>query len=345
MKNIYDFTYQELEKEMLELNEKKFRAKQLFTWLYQKQVNSFELMSDLKKEFIVYLNTHYVLKPLILKTQQISNDQTVKFLFELEDGSFIESVLMRFDYGNSLCITSQVGCNMGCTFCASGLLKKKRDLTAGEMIGQVNRAIEYLLNENERLSNLVIMGTGEPFDNYNEVMRFCNILNDANGIALGARHITISTCGIVPMIKRFADEAVQYNLAISLHAPTNALRKELMPINMAYPLEELMKSLQYYETKSNRKITFEYILLKDVNDQIEHAQQLAKLIKGIHSYVNLIPYNAVSENGFQGSDEKTSLKFYDALMKMGVKATIRNRVGDDIDAACGQLRAKYEGKL
>lgn len=345
MININDFTYEMLIEEMVKLGEKKYRAKQLFSWLYQKQVTSFSMMSDIKKDFINYLSENYYITDLIVKTKQVSKDGTVKFLFELSDGSLIETVLMRFDYGNSLCITSQVGCNMGCKFCASGLLKKKRDLSAGEMIAQVNEAIRYLNVDNERLSNLVIMGTGEPFDNYDEIMNFCSILNDPNGIALGARHITISTCGLSDKIKKFADEEKQYNLAISLHAPNDELRSELMPINVAFPLSSLINSLKYYDSKSNRKITFEYIMLKDINDHREEAIQLANLIRGLEAYVNLIPYNAVSENGYQGSDEKTILKFYDTLMKHGVKATIRNRVGDDIDAACGQLRAKVQGKL
>ena len=345
MKNIYDFTFQNLVLELEKYQEKKFRAKQIYSWLYQKRVSTFDEMTDLKKSFIDTLQANYYIDNLEIVEQQVAQDQTVKFLFKLQDGSFIESVLMRFDYGNSLCVTSQVGCNMGCKFCASGLLKKKRNLTSGEIVAQVMAAVKYLDLEQQRLSNIVIMGTGEPFDNYDNIMDFCNTINDANGLAIGARHITISTCGLADKIRDFANEKTQYNLAISLHAANNQLRNEIMPINKAFALEDLMDSLKYYSSLSNRKITFEYILLEDVNDSEKDAKELAKLCKGLNAYINLIPYNAVDEHGYQGSSPKTVLKFYDTLMKNGVKATVRNRVGDDIDAACGQLRAKYERKV
>ncbi|MFI3284662.1 MAG: 23S rRNA (adenine(2503)-C(2))-methyltransferase RlmN [Erysipelotrichaceae bacterium] len=344
MKNIYDFTLNQLIDELTLYNEKKFRAKQIYQWLYHKRVQDFSLMSDLKKTFIDVLNQNYHLAGLKIKSKQIAKDGTVKFLFELTDGALIETVLMRFEYGNSLCISSQVGCNMGCKFCASGLLKKQRDLTSGEMVAQVMEAIIHLDQDEERLSNIVIMGTGEPFDNYQNVMDFCAIVNDSLGLAIGARHITISTCGLAPKIREFANEHTQYNLAISLHAANDELRGRIMPINHAYDLNELVEALRYYQQHSNRKITLEYILLKDVNDSNQDAIDLAKICNKLNAYVNLIPYNAVDEHGFQGSDHKRVLGFYDCLMKNKAKATIRNRVGDDIDAACGQLRAKYEGK-
>jgi 23S rRNA (adenine2503-C2)-methyltransferase len=340
---IYDLDFEKLQAWLVEKGEKPYRAKQIFHWLYQKHVDRFEAMTDLKKELIDCLSTHFYINPLRILTQQISRDGTRKILFELQDGQAIETVLMRLDYGNSVCVTSQVGCNMGCTFCASGLIKKQRDLSTGEMVAQV-MAVQGLLGE-ERVSHVVVMGIGEPFDNYDSVMSFLRSINHNLGLAIGARHITVSTCGIVPKIYQFSDEKVQFNLAISLHAPNDALRSKLMPINQAYPLVELMKAMRYYSEKNNRKITFEYILLKGVNDQLEHAHQLADLIRGLHAYVNLIPYNPVSESFYQAVDLNSALVFYDALKKRGVTCTLRQEHGRDIDAACGQLRAKSEGVL
>ena len=249
---------------------------------------------------------------------------------------------MHFHFGKSLCITSQVGCNMGCTFCASGLLKKQRNLTAGEMVDEVLYVQKELDSRGERVDNIVIMGTGEPFDNYDNVINFCAIVNSDHGLAIGARHITISTCGIVPRIDDFAAGHYQYNLAISLHAPNDELRSRLMPVNRACPLAELMAALKRYSVDNHRRLTFEYILLDGVNDSDETAIELADLVRGMNAYVNLIPYNQVDENGYLSVNEKKALHFYDVLMKHGVKATLRSRHGDDIDAACGQLRAKHE---
>ena len=342
MKTIYDYSYSDLEELFLSRGMKKYRAQQLFSWLYRKHASSFDEMSDLSKDTIAMLKEEYIIDPVIIRDKQVSKDGTTKFLFELQDGSLVESVLMYFDYGKSLCVTSQIGCNMGCKFCASGLLKKQRNCTSGEIVGQV-MAVQKMLDETEeRLSHVVIMGTGEPFDNYEEVMRFCKTLNDDRGLAIGARHITISTCGVVPKIYEFAKQKVQYNLAISLHAPNNELRDQLMPINHAYPLEVLMEALRYYCSLNNRKLTFEYILLKGVNDSEAHAKELAKLLKGLNAYVNLIPYNPVDEHGFKTSEDFVTLHFYDILMKNRIKATLRQKHGEDIDAACGQLRAKHE---
>jgi len=342
MKTIYDYSYADLEELFLSKGMKKYRAQQLFSWLYRKHASDFDAMTDLSKDTIAMLKEEYVIDPVTVKDKQVSKDGTMKLLFELQDGSLVESVLMHFDYGKSLCVTSQVGCNMGCRFCASGLLKKQRDCTSGEMVGQV-MAVQKMLDENEeRLSHVVIMGTGEPFDNYEQVMRFCKTINDDKGLAIGARHITISTCGVVPKIYEFAEEKVQYNLAISLHAPNNELRDQLMPINHAYPLEVLMEALRHYTKMNNRKLTFEYILLKGVNDSDAHAKQLADLLKGMNAYVNLIPYNPVDEHGFQTSEDFVTVHFYDILMKNRIKCTLRQKHGEDIDAACGQLRAKHE---
>ena len=341
MKSLYDFNYEEMSELALEHGWKKFRGHQIFQWLYRKGVTSIDDMSDLSKDTREVLKENYQLKPLELRDKQVSSDGTCKYLFALEDGSLIESVLMQFDYGKSICVTSQVGCNMACAFCASGLTKKKRNLTSGEMVAQVLYVQQDLDKTQDRLSHIVVMGTGEPFDNYENVMNFLSTVNHDRGLGIGARHITISTCGVVPKIYEFSKEHTQYNLAVSLHAPNNELRNELMPINKAYPLEELMKAIHQYASENNRRLTFEYILLKGVNDQKVHVDQLAKLMKGLNAYVNLIPYNAVDENGFKGVKYEEAMVFYDALMKKGVRCTIRKEHGADIDAACGQLRVKH----
>ena len=342
MQTIYDLTFKQTQ-EMLEAHgQKAYRAKQIFSWLYRKRVSSFDEMSDLPKSFIEQLKQEYSIEPLKEIQRQVSHDGTIKFLAELQDGSSVELVLMHFQYGDSLCVTSQVGCNMGCSFCASGLLKKQRDLTTGEIVGEVMFVQKQLDKEGRRVDNIVVMGTGEPFDNYTNVMNFCSIVNSDLGLAIGSRHITISTCGIVPKIREFAQGHYQYNLAISLHAPTNELRRKLMPIAKAYPLDELMQALREYSEDNHRRLTFEYILLHGVNDSDEMAITLANLVRGMNAYINLIPYNQVDENGYIGVDDKKALHFYDILMKHGVKATLRQKHGDDIDAACGQLRAKHE---
>lgn len=341
MKNLYDFNYDQMAEMALTHGWKKFRGHQIYQWLYRKRVTSIDAMSDLSKETREVLQEHYSLTPLELRDKQVSSDGTCKYLFALEDGSLIESVLMQFEYGKSICVTSQVGCNMGCDFCASGLTKKKRDLTSGEMVAQVLYVQQDLDKSGDRLSHIVVMGTGEPFDNYEQVMNFLATVNHDRGLGIGARHITISTCGLVPKIYEFAKEHTQYNLAISLHAPNNMLRDKLMPVNKAYPLEELMEAIHFYAQENNRRLTFEYILLKGINDHSEHVNQLAKLMKGLNAYVNLIPYNAVDEHGYQGVDHTHAMVFYDALMKKGVRCTIRKEHGADIDAACGQLRVKH----
>ena len=341
MKSLYDYNYEQLREYALSKGWKKFRGQQIFEWLYRGRVKDVDAMSNLSKETRDVLREEFILSPLTLRDKQVSKDGTTKYLFELEDGSLIESVMMIFDYGRSICVTSQVGCNMGCAFCASGLTKKQRDLSSGEMVAQVMYVQQELDERDERLSHIVVMGTGEPFDNYENVMNFLATANHDRGLAIGARHITISTCGIAPRIREFALEHTQYNLAISLHAPNDALRSQLMPINRAYPLAELMDAIAFYCSSNNRRLTFEYILLRGVNDRPEHVRQLAKLLRGLNAYVNLIPYNAVDEKGFQGVDHDTAMVFYDALMKAGIRCTIRKEHGGDIDAACGQLRVKH----
>lgn len=342
MLTIYDLNLKQMEQMLAGKGQKPYRAKQIYSWLYRKRCGSFAEMTDLPAALTAQLETEYTLEPVSEISRQVARDKTTKYLFELEDGASVETVLMHFHFGESLCVSSQVGCNMGCTFCASGLLKKQRNLTAGEMVGQVLYVQKQLDEEGKRLNNIVIMGTGEPFDNYENVMRFCEIINSDHGLAIGARHITISTCGIVPKINEFAAGHYQYNLAISLHAPNDELRSRLMPVNRAYPLDVLMESLRSYSEDNHRRLTFEYILLSGVNDTDDHARQLAGLIRGMNAYVNLIPYNEVDENGFRTADERKALHFYDILMKNGVKATLRSKHGEDIDAACGQLRARHE---
>ncbi len=340
MKSIYDLNYDEMQEFAQSCGWKSFRGHQIFQWLYRQRATSFDDMSNLSKDTRELLKEEFIIDPLKLVRKQVAADGTTKFLFQTEDGALLESVLMHFDYGKSICVSSQVGCNMGCAFCASGLTKKKRNLTSGEMVAQFMNVQRELDKTGDRLSHIVVMGTGEPFDNYDNVMNFLATLNHDRGIGIGARHITISTCGVVPKIKEFADAHTQYNLAISLHAPTNELRDQLMPINHAYPLEQLMEALDEYCAKNNRRLTFEYILLKGVNDSKTHAHQLAKLLRGYNAYVNLIPYNSVDEKTFKSVTHEEAMVFYDQLMKEGIRCTIRKEHGNDIDAACGQLRIK-----
>ena len=336
MKNIYDLTKKQLADYFVENDYKKFRATQVFEALYRKNINEFNEISNIKKEVIIHLNENFEIPKLeIVKVQK---DQLVrKYLFKLEDGLLIEAVLMKHEYGNSLCISTQVGCNMGCSFCESGKMKKSRDLTAGEMVMQVIQAEEEF---EERISHIVIMGMGEPFDNYQRTLDFIKIINDAHGLAIGARHITVSTSGIVPSIKLFMEEDFQVNLAISLHAPNNEVRDKIMPINKVYNINVLMASVRDYINKTNRRVTFEYILLHGVNDKVEHAKELCRLIKGINCYVNLIPYNETSTIAYKKSSKEKIDRFYKILKDNKINVTVRREFGSNIDAACGQLSGK-----
>ena len=340
MRSIYGLSLKDLENYLIENSMKPFHGKQIFRWLYHKRVRSFDEMSDISKKMIEKLKEDFSMEELGIVSMQTSKDGTKKFLFEMDDGSLVESVLMVFDYGFSACLSSQVGCNMGCNFCASGLLKKQRDLRSDEIVSQALMIQRELDKDGERLGNIVVMGTGEPFDNYDNVMKAMSIINEPLGLEIGARHISISTCGLVPGIRRFAKENLQYNLAISLHAPNNVLRDTLMPINKAYPLEVLFDALHEYCSLNNRRLTFEYLLLKDVNDSPKQADQIAELLKGMNAYINLIPYNKVDEKDYETSSDENALRFYDLLKKRNVAVTLRQKKGDDIDAACGQLRAK-----
>ena len=339
--SIYDLTYNELELFILENNFKKFNASQVFEWLYKKRVMSFNQMTNIKKELVELLNINYEFNDIIVKDINKGKDVS-KYLFELNDGAFIEAVLMKHDYGNSLCLSSQVGCNMGCTFCESGRLKKVRNLNSSEMILQILK-IEQL--EDLRVSHVVLMGIGEPFDNYDNVIKFIDIINHGKGIDIGARHITVSTCGIIPKIEQFMTLDKQVNLAISLHAPNNEIRSKIMPINKIYQIEDLILTLKNYIKKTNRRVTLEYIMLQGINDTKENALELSKLIKGMNAYVNLIPYNETSNIIYKRSNENTILGFYDILKQNKINVTIRREFGGTIDAACGQLRSKYEGEL
>ena len=334
--NLYGLTKEELEQYFVSIGEKKFKATQVFEWLYQKRVTTIEEFSNIKKEVREQLQKDFSLElPKVIK-REIDTD-VEKYLFELSDNERIEAVLMRHNYGLSVCVSSHVGCNMGCKFCESGRLKKVRNLEAHEMVGQI-LVIESLIKE--RISSVVIMGIGEPLDNYENVIRFIKIINDAKGIQIGARHITLSTCGLIPKIKELSELDIQINLAISLHAPNDNLRSEIMPINKAYPLQELMETIKEYIKKTNRRVTMEYILLKGVNDQKKHAKELANLLRGMNVYVNLIPYNETNHIEFQKSDKETIDAFYRELQKEKIQVTVRREFGSSISAACGQLRSK-----
>lgn len=335
MRNIYDYTLQELEEYFISINDKKFRATQIYEYLYKKRVNSFEEMNNIGKNNINNLNNNFSFDKIKLIHKQSDKD-VKKYLFKLADGQSIESVLMYHNYGLSICVSSQVGCNMGCKFCESGRLKKVRNLEAYEIVQQ----ILYIENDiKERISHVVVMGIGEPFDNYDNVMRFVRIINSPKGIDIGSRHITISTCGLIDGIRKFINEPGQVNLAISLHAPNDELRKQIMPIARANKLDDLMEVIKEYIEKTNRRVTFEYIMLNNINDGIEQANELAILLKGINCYVNLIPYNETENIGYKRTKSNQILKFYDILKKNRINVTIRKEFGSKVDAACGQLRA------
>ncbi|GLB59404.1 23S rRNA (adenine(2503)-C(2))-methyltransferase RlmN [Cytobacillus sp. NCCP-133] len=338
--SIYTLQLHELKNWLKENNEKAFRAEQIFDWLYTKRVTSFEGMTNLSKSLRDILSVNFSLTTLKTIIQQESADGTIKFLFELHDGYSIETVLMRHEYGNSVCVTTQVGCRIGCTFCASTLGGLKRNLEAGEIVAQVVKVQQALDETNERVSSVVIMGIGEPFDNYDHMLSFLKIINHDKGLNIGARHITVSTSGIIPKIYKFADENMQINFAISLHAPNTEIRSRLMPINRAYKLPDLMDSIRYYVNNTGRRVSFEYGLFGGVNDQAEHAEELAELIKDIKCHVNLIPVNYVPERDYVRTPKDQIFAFEKTLKKNGINVTIRREHGHDIDAACGQLRAK-----
>lgn len=336
MESIYGKTKEQLEDFLILNNDKKFRATQVFEGLYKQRVKSFNDINNISNEAKRLLNENFNNDYLKIITKQSDKD-VWKYLFELSDGEKIEAVVMNHDYGLSLCVSTQVGCNMGCVFCESGRLKKVRNLETYEMVLQLLTIEEDL---SKRISSVVLMGIGEPLDNYDNVINFIKILNEHKGIDIGIRHITISTCGLVPKIEKLIEENMQVNLAISLHAPNDELRKQIMPIAKAYDLNTLMNTVKKYIDKTSRRVTFEYIMLSGVNDTEECAKELAALLRGINGYVNLIPYNKTSSK-YEKSNTNSINKFYDILKKMRINVTVRREFGSKVDAACGQLRSKY----
>lgn len=343
--SIYGLTIDQLTNWLGERGHKKFRAMQVWESLYRRRATDFDRMEDVHPSSVALLKEHFVIGTMEEHVKQESIDGTVKFLFRLSDGNLIETVLMRHKFGLSVCVTTQVGCNIGCSFCASGLLAKSRDLSAAEIVEQIVKAQLHLDVEGngERVSHIVVMGIGEPFDNYENMSDFIRIVKDHKGLAIGARHITVSTSGLAGKIKEFADSDLGVNLAVSLHAPNNELRTRIMKINKAIPIEKLMDAIDYYLEKTRRRMTMEYILLKDVNDGTEQALELAELMQPRRNLVNvnLIPYNPVDEHSqYQRSEQESIRAFYDVLKKQGISVSVRLEHGADIDAACGQLRSK-----
>ncbi len=335
MKNIKDYDLQDLKVEFERLNEKPYRAEQVFKWIFQVNALRFEDMTNISNQLRTRLEEEFYLKRFNIIKKLQSKDGTKKYLFDILDGNSIESVLMEYKHGKTICISSQVGCKMCCKFCASTGVPFIRNLTSGEIVEQV---LAVSREENIKISNVVFMGIGEPLDNYNNVIKAIKILNNQKGLNIGSRHISLSTCGVVPKIYKLADEELQCTLSVSLHAVSNAKRSRLMPVNNTYNIQELMKACKYYIDKTNRRISFEYALAKDNNDQMQDAKDLVKLLKGMLCHVNLIPINKIENGEFTKSNIKNIIKFRDYLNDNGIVATIRRELGTDIEAACGQLR-------
>ena len=342
MTDIKSLNYDELVTYMAGLGEKKFRASQLYQWMHEKLADSFDECTNLSnalRQKLKETSEYVCLEPV--RVQHSKLDGTEKYLFRLSDGNYVESVLMKYHHGNSVCISSQVGCRMGCRFCASTLDGCVRNLTPSELLDQI-----YTIQKisGERVDNVVVMGSGEPMDNFDNIIRFLSLLNSEQGLNISARNITVSTCGIVPKIIELADKKLQITLAISLHAPNDELRKTMMPIANKYSIEEIMEACRYYLKQTNRRISFEYSLVKDVNDTEECAQQLISLVKGMNCHINLIPVNPIKERDYRQSEQKAIYAFKNKLEKNGINVTIRREMGRDIDGACGQLRKSYIGK-
>ena len=337
MKNIKDYNLEELKKEMTELGEKPFRAEQIFKWLYQEKVKSFDEMTNLSISLRKKLQNNYTICNFKILKKQESKDGTVKYLFDVLDSNAIETVLMSYHHGYSICVSSQIGCKMGCKFCASTGINFIRNLTSGEILEQII-AVEQ--DKGIQISNIVFMGIGEPLDNYENVINAIHIINNPKGLNIGARHISISTSGLVPKIYKLAEEKIQCTLSISLHATNNIKRSSMMPVNNVYPIEELINACKFYIKETNRRISFEYALAKGNNDNLQDAKELVKLLKGMLCHVNLIPINKIENGKFDKSSNENIIKFRDYLNNHGIVATIRRELGSDIDAACGQLRRK-----
>ncbi|MCE5220420.1 MAG: 23S rRNA (adenine(2503)-C(2))-methyltransferase RlmN [Clostridium sp.] len=338
MNNLLDYTLEELKVWMKENGESAFRGKQILSWIY-KGINEFDNMKNMPKLLISNLKENFTINlPKIVEVYKSDMDGTEKFLLGFEDGNLIESVLMRYKHGNSICISTQIGCRMGCKFCASTLEGRVRNLTTGEILSQVLVVQNYI---SERISNIVLMGSGEPLDNYDNVVKFLEVVSAEYGLNIGQRHITLSTCGIVPKIYELADKEFSITLAISLHAFSDEKRKEIMPIANKYSIEEILEACRYYINKTNRRITFEYALVKEINDGKEDAKSLGKLLRGMLCHVNLIPVNEIKENTYKRSSKKSIDDFSEILKTYGIEVTTRREMGSDINAACGQLRRSY----
>ena len=337
MKNIKDYNINELKQELIELGEKPYRAEQIFKWIYQENIESFDEMTNLSLDLREKLKQNYSLCIYKILKKQVASDGTIKYLFDVLDGNAIETVLMKYHHGYSLCVSSQIGCRMGCKFCASTGIAFVRNLSSGEIVEQL---LAVQRDEKIKISNVVFMGIGEPLDNYDNVVNAIRIINNQKGINIGARHISISTSGVVPKIYRLAEENIQCTLSISLHATTDEKRSSMMPINNKYNIKELITACKDYIEKTNRRISFEYALAKENNDNLEDAKRLVKLIKGMLCHVNLIPINKIENGKYDKSSNENILKFRDYLNEHGIVATVRRELGSDIDAACGQLRRK-----
>lgn len=338
MRNILDLSIDELKQFMKEKGEKAFRANQVFDWIY-KDIFDFDKMKNLSRTAIDMLKSEfYIDVPKVVEVRKSAKDDTVKFLFSYRDGNVIESVTLKYDFGYTICVSTQVGCRMGCKFCASTKEGMIRNLTSGEILGEI---IAAQLEIKNRISNVVLMGSGEPLDNYDNVIKFIELANSKDGLNIGERHFTLSTCGIVPKIIELADKKLQITLAISLHAPFDDLRKSMMPIANKYTISEIIDACKYYIQKTNKRITFEYSLVKGVNDSIECAEKLAQILHEMLCNVNLIPVNEIKENTYKKSSRENIIRFQNTLADLGLNATIRRSMGEDIDAACGQLRRSY----
>lgn len=337
MKNIKDYDLEALIVEMQNIGEKKFRAEQIFKWIHEENVTSFDEMTNLSLSLREKLKQNYTLCIFNILKKQVASDGTIKYLFDVLDGNAIETVLMKYHHGYSICVSSQIGCKMGCKFCASTGIPFSRSLSSGEIVEQI---LAVQRDENIRISNVVFMGIGEPLDNYDNVVNAIRIINNPKGINIGARHISVSTSGLVPNIYRLAEENIQCTLSISLHATTDEKRSSMMPVNNLYNIEELIQACKDYIEKTGRRISFEYALAKENNDNLEDAKKLIKLLKGMNCHVNLIPINKIENGKYTKSSNEAILKFRDYLNDHGIVATIRRELGSDIDAACGQLRRK-----
>ena len=332
---ISSYTVEQLQQQLKLMGQPTFRAKQIFHWLHQKLATEFSAMTDQPKALLAQLEEQYYIAAPEIERRQEAKDGTVKYLLKMADGNCIETVLMRYHYGNTVCVSTQVGCRMGCRFCASTQAGRVRDLTAGEIAAQIYTAQR---DTGERVSHIVLMGIGEPLDNFDNVMDFLTIISSPDGVNIGMRNISLSTCGVVPMIDKLAEKKLQLTLSISLHAPTNAIRSEMMPVNNAYPVEVLIPAVRRYQNTTGRRVSFEYSMVRGVNDSDQCAKQLASLIKGMGAHVNLIPINPVDGSPYSATDANNVRRFQQKLEELGVNATVRRRLGSEISAACGQLR-------